>query len=243
MFHLNEADKKAHVIIAFQATFLGERILQNGKFVDQDAFLVASGIVATGIIGKELLFDKKFDGADVGSGFLGGALASAFFFMLPPKSFDLEVEGGFMRYSTMDSSESEPFSPPVAVMIDAQSTFWFGRAIGIHMFSGGMDNGKNDDSGKRLHYGGGLRAGIFQGQKARGRWPHLSFWAGADYGYLLFTATESPVLYPKSSYTVFYSAGMRVHTHGSFELSFEGQYVPYHSHRLLGAGASIGFTL
>lgn len=230
-------------MVAFQATMLFERYLEHHKFVRADAVMASTFTVALATLAKEKLIDRAYDPYDVWASMLGSVAGTAFFLALPHNAYVMEVEGGLLRYSRA-SAALQTAAPPASVLLKAQTTIWFAKTIGLHFFSGGMDNGRQDDSGKRLHLGGGLRANLISIGQGKGEaFAPLSIWAGADYGRLLFATESRTVAYPRWADAWFYSAGLRFHTGGSTEASFEGQFVPYKGHKLLGLGAALGFTL
>lgn len=240
-FH--QTDKQAHAMVAFQATLLLERYFDHRKFARVDAVMASTLTMGLITLAKEKLIDRAYDPYDVWASLFGSVVGSGLFLALPHNFYVMEVEGGLLRYSTA-SADLQSAAPPSSVLIKAQTTIWFAKRIGLHFFSGGMDNGRPDDSGKRLHYGAGLRANLISFGRAKGEaFAPLSIWAGTDYGRLLFATESRVVAYPRWADAWFYSAGLRYHTGSSAELALETQLVPYKGHKLLGIGAALGFTL
>lgn len=239
--HFNESDKHAHVVVAFQSVFLMERYFLLKGYVKEDAFLVAGAIAGAAALAKESLLDRKFESYDMIAGAAGSLLAGALMAVLPEKSYELEVEGGIARYMPQGAADPGAVAPPASYVLDAQTTIWFPRLLGFHVFSGGMDGIERGNHDKRLQYGLGARFSLLPFLHKPKVWPWLSLWAGADYGLLLFSTEPRAVAYPASAYTMFYSAGLRLSSgRGSFTM--QGRYVPYPGQNLVGLVGSFGIT-
>lgn len=234
---LVDTDRQAHFVVGFQASMLLERGFELKGYSRGTSVLLANGIILAGALVKESLLDTSFSGPDVLAGMGGAAVGTLVFLMLDKDRYQLESEGGLFQY-TPDRGGAG--SPPESLFFKAQNTIWVNRLLGFHQFAGGADNGKKDDSGKRLTYGGGLRFGLTPGTKLP-RKSFISTWVGIDYGRLLFATPSQNVGYLKEASTIFYSVGGRLKFAEFSHLAVEGQFVPYRSNPIWAFGASLGF--
>ena len=199
--------------------------------------MVGNAVVLAASYAKEKYVDPVVSHDDVAYGLIGSAFSSLVFGLLPKDAYEYESEGGAFNLTPRGSSNLPPSTP----MVKAQSTIWFNGIIGFHQFSGGYDNGKKDDSGKRLFYGAGFRFPLFPIVKSKKK-PPISTWFGVSYGRLLFATEEQSVSFKKYEDTLFYSVGMRFHFTDMIQLNTEFQHINYDKERVISVGSSLGLN-
>lgn len=235
--------------MAFQSTTTIARVLEKLNLPAFPAALMGAGIMFGVGLTKEVVFDPVFDPSDLVAGGIGASIGFLTILLWPGKDgasswLSMDAEGGAAWFSPLGGSS--PSQPPRSLMLHVQNTFWIRRAVGLHVFSGGIEMAFQDDSPKRLLFGAGLRFSLYpflflwKPTKAP---PSLSIWGGVDYGYLLFSLSKD-VSYPAAGYTPFYSLGLKWKpTKTAFFLTAETMLIPYSGTLLIAPGAQLGMEL
>ena len=245
---ITRPDSQSHFVVGFQSALTFGRLLEAIHVPRIPAAILSAGGSLALAYAKEKYADTTFDDGDLVVGGMGITTALILLLLWPNKQnswLSFEPEAGLLSIKSItDSGTTTP--PPVSTMIHYQTTLWIQHALGLHLFSGGMDLTSSDMTKRRLLFGVGARMSVLPlpGTISGSKVPPFMVWAGVDYGYLLFASSAEGVSYEPSSYVPFYSAGLKWRPGPSqLFLATEVLAIPYGGNILLAPGLQVGLEL
>lgn len=242
----NRFDHQAHIFISYQAAITAAKILQKFDTPRLRSAFLGTTLSLTASLAKETLIDPTFDLTDLSAGAIGAALGFITILIWPgspgkPSWLTLDAEGGLAGFYPFAGSANPP---PISWMIHTQNTLWIHRALGVHLFSGGIGLTPQAESPQKLLFGAGLRFSLYpflwKNEKSDSR---FSVWGGVDYGFLLFSVNNNTT-YPASGYAPYYSMGLKWKPKKTvLFLASEALLVPYFGTLLVAPAFQLGLEL